>query len=174
MSLRQSLPRPIKQFVKRKLSERGFYSIRDAKGLGEHGFYAVRALGESTAIDEFRERAFSIMDRSRLQTPEDVRALKKKYEKPIFGGIAVDRLLELQAQVIDPTNILLFTGSQLARRVGVHYARYLGFRKRHCASRGDKRREDANCRLSHCGELRRPANGRHPAQSALPPVSASG
>jgi hypothetical protein len=39
MSLRQSLPRPIKQFVKPKLSERGFYSIRDAKGLGEHGFY---------------------------------------------------------------------------------------------------------------------------------------
>ena len=40
-------------------------------------------------------------------------ALKSKYEQPIFGEIAVERLLELQAQIIDPTNILMFTGSQL-------------------------------------------------------------
>jgi hypothetical protein len=112
-------PRAIKEFVKRKLRERGLYSIRDTKGLGEQGFYKVRALGETTTIDEFRERAFGIMDRSRLQTRADVRALEKKYEKPIFGEIAVDRLLELQAQVIDPTNVFLFAASQLTHTLQV-------------------------------------------------------
>jgi hypothetical protein len=113
------LIRPLKKFVKRKLNERGFYSIRDSKGLGERGFHDIRGIREITTIDEFKERASAIMRRSRLQTREDVLGLEKKYEQPIFGEIAVERLLELQAQIIDPTNILMFTGSQLTHTLQV-------------------------------------------------------
>jgi len=62
---------------KRKLNERGFYNIRDGRGLGQRGFYDVRGVGEITTIDEFRERAFAIQKRARLQTQEDVIALKR-------------------------------------------------------------------------------------------------
>jgi len=119
MSLTRSLPRPIKEFVKRKLSERGFYNIRDGRGLNERGFYDIRGVGEITTIDEFKERAFAICRRSRLQTREEVLALEKKYGQPLFGEIAVERLLELQAQIIDPTNVLMFTGSQLTHTLQV-------------------------------------------------------
>jgi hypothetical protein len=114
-----SLTSPIKEFVKRKLNERGFYHVRDGMGLNEHGFYDIRGVGEITTIDEFKQRAFDICKLSRLQTQEDVIALKKKYEEPIFGEIAVERLLELQAQIIDPTNTLMFTGSQLTHTLQV-------------------------------------------------------
>jgi Myo-inositol oxygenase len=114
-----SLASPIKEFIKRKLNERGFYDVRDGKGLNERGFYDIRGVGEITTIDEFRERAFATMKRARQQTQEDVIALKKKYEQPIFGEIAVERLLELEAQIIDPTNILLFAGSQLTHTLQV-------------------------------------------------------
>ena len=114
-----SLTRSLKAFAKRKLSEHGLYSIRDTPGLSKRGFYEIRGLGEITTIDEFKERAFAIMRRARLQTREDGIALKKKYEQPIFGEIAVERLLELQAQIIDPTNTLMFTGSQLTHTLQV-------------------------------------------------------
>jgi Myo-inositol oxygenase len=119
MSLIRSLPRPIKGFVRRKLNQHGFYHVRDGMGLNEHGFYDIRGVGEITTIDEFKQRAFAICRRSRLQTQKDVIALKKKYEEPIFGEIAVERLLELQAQIIDPTNTLMFTGSQLTHTLQV-------------------------------------------------------
>src|SRR5215813_12127154 len=93
------VPRPIKAFVKRKLNEHGFYNIKDSRGLGERGFYNIHDVGELSTIDEFRERAFAIQKRSQLQTKDDVIALEKKYEKPIFGEIAVERLLELEAQI---------------------------------------------------------------------------
>jgi hypothetical protein len=110
---------PMKKFVERKLNDRGFYYVKDSKGLGERGFYDIRGLEEITTVEEFRERAFAIQKRSRLQTQEEVKALKKKYEEPIFGEIAVERLLELQAQIVDPTNIFLFTGSQLTHTLQV-------------------------------------------------------
>ena len=119
MSLSRSLPRPIKEFVKRKLNERGIYTIKDREGLEKRGFYDIRGVGEIRTIDEFTERAFAIQRRSRLQTPEEVLALKQKYEQPIFGEIAVERLLELEAQIIDPSNYLLFTGSQLTHTLQV-------------------------------------------------------
>src|SRR5271155_2435662 len=108
-NLAAMFPLPIKDFVRRKLNENGYYDIKDGGGLAEHGFYDIRGVGEITTIDEYKERAFEITQRSRLQTQEDVIALKKKYEQPIFGEIAVERLLELAAQTIDPTNTLLFT-----------------------------------------------------------------
>ncbi len=81
MSLRNMarvFPRPIKEFVKRKLNARGFYGIRDIRGLGERGFYDIRGFDEITTVDEFKERAFAIMKRQQLQTREDVIALKKE------------------------------------------------------------------------------------------------
>lgn len=110
---------PIKKFVERKLNARGFYYIRDTEGLAGHGFYDIRGLGEITTVEEFRQRAFAIQRSSRLQTQEDVIALRKKYEQPIFGEITVERLLELQAQIIDPTNVFLFTGSQLTHTLQI-------------------------------------------------------
>ena len=62
------VPRPIKAFVKRKLNEHGFYNIKDGRGLGERGFHNIHGVGEITTIDEFKERAFAIQKRSRLQT----------------------------------------------------------------------------------------------------------
>jgi Myo-inositol oxygenase len=118
-NMARRLPRPIKDFVRRKLNERGFYDLGDIRGLGTRGFYNIRTASEITTVDEFKERAFGIMKRQQLQTREDVIALKKKYEQPIFGEIAVERLLELEAQIIDPTNIFMFTGSQLTHTLQV-------------------------------------------------------
>ena len=118
-NMARRLPRPIREFLRRKLNQHGFYDIRDGRGLNERGFYDLRGVGEITTIDEFKERDFAISRRSRLQTQDDVIALKKKYEEPIFGEIAVERLLELQAQIIDPTNFFMFTGSQLTHTLQV-------------------------------------------------------
>ena len=119
-NMARGLPGPIKELVKRKLNERGLYDIRDIRiGLAARGFYDIRGVHEIKTIDEFKEQAFAIQKRARLQTQVDVIALKRKYEQPIFGEIAVERLLELQAQIIDPTNILMFTGSQLTHTLQV-------------------------------------------------------
>jgi hypothetical protein len=76
-NMARRLPRPIKDFVSRKLNERGFYDLGDGRDLNERGFYDIRGVGEITTIDEFKGRAFAIQKRSRLQTQEDVTALKK-------------------------------------------------------------------------------------------------
>ncbi len=99
------LTRPIKDFVKRKLNQRGFYDIK--------------GLDEIVTIDEFKERAFAIQHRSRKQTLDDVARLRKKYEQPIIGEVPVERLLELLAQIVDPTNFYLFCGSQLTHTLQV-------------------------------------------------------
>lgn len=99
------LPGPVREFVKRKLEKRGFYDIT--------------GLGEITTIGEFRERAWAIQRRSREQTLDDVARLRKKYEQPIIGEVRVERLLELLAQIIDPTNSYLYCGSQLTHTLQV-------------------------------------------------------
>jgi hypothetical protein len=99
------LTRPIKDFVKRKLSERGYCDIK--------------GIGEIVKIDDFKERAFAIQRRSRKQTLDDVARLRKKYEQPIIGEVPVERLLELLAQIVDPTNFYLFCGSQLTHTLQV-------------------------------------------------------
>jgi len=95
-------PRPIKKFVKRRLSERGIYTIRDTKGLGERGFYDIRGVGEIRTIDEFRKQALAIQRRSRLQTQQEVSALKSKYEQPIFGEIAAEDCLSYRPRSSTP------------------------------------------------------------------------
>lgn len=122
MSLKKNaaawVPPRIKTFVKHRLNGYGFYSIKDGRGLAERGFYNVRGIGEIVTIDEFTERAFNLVSRA-LQTREEVAALKEKYDQPILGEVSVERLLELEAQIIDPTNVFLFTGSQLTHTLQV-------------------------------------------------------
>jgi hypothetical protein len=100
-----SLTRPFKEFVKRKLNERGFHDIR--------------GLEATATIDDFKERALAIQCRARKQTLDDVARLRKKYEQPIIGEVPVEKLLELLAQIVDPTNIWLFCGSQLTHTLQV-------------------------------------------------------
>ncbi len=98
--------RPIRNFVKRKLNERGFHYVN---GLGN----------ELCTIHDFQANAAAIVERAKSQTEADVAALKKKYEEPIIGEVSVERLLELLAQVIDPSNICLYCGSQLTHTLQV-------------------------------------------------------
>jgi hypothetical protein len=94
-----------KNFVKRKLNERGFHDIR--------------GLGEIATIDEFKARALAITNRAGKQTLDDAMRLRQKYQQPIIGEVPVERLLELLAQVIDPTNVWMFCGSQLTHTLQV-------------------------------------------------------
>jgi hypothetical protein len=87
--------------------------------LKKRGWHDITGIGEITTIDEFRERAFAIQRRSRKQTLDDVAQLRKKYEQPIIGEVPVERLLELLAQIIDPTNFYLYCGSQLTHTLQV-------------------------------------------------------
>jgi hypothetical protein len=98
--------RPIRTFVKRKLNDRGFHYVG---GLGN----------ELCTIHDYQENAQAVLDRSKEQTEADVAALKKKYEEPIIGEVPVERLLELLAQVIDPSNICLYCTSQLVHTLQV-------------------------------------------------------
>lgn len=95
-----TVTRPIKTLVKRKLNERGYYDVRSLAP-------------ESCSIGEFHKNAAAIAKRARAQTEADVASLRKRYEAPILGEISVERLLELLATVIDPTNCYLYCGSQL-------------------------------------------------------------
>jgi hypothetical protein len=101
-----SLARPVKKFVRKKLNERGFYYIR---GTGV----------ERCTIDDFRRNSQAVIERASEQTEADVAALEKKYEQPILGEVSVERLLELLAQIIDPSNTYLYCGSQLVHTLQV-------------------------------------------------------
>jgi hypothetical protein len=71
--------------------------------------------GNSPASDDhakFDHRAQEIMERHRLQTAQDVAALKKKYEKPAFGKVAVWDLIEKLAMCVDATDGKLGGSSQ--------------------------------------------------------------
>ena len=46
-NMARRLPRPIKDFVRRKLNERGFYDLGDGRVLNERGFYDIRASAKS-------------------------------------------------------------------------------------------------------------------------------
>lgn len=94
-----SIIHPIKSFVKNRLNRRGYYS--------------VRGMNPVCTIEDFRARSEEIQRKSSLQTKEDVALLQKKYEQPIIGEVSVYRLMELLAQIIDPTNNYLYCGSQL-------------------------------------------------------------
>ena len=61
-NMARRLPRPIREFLRRKLNQHGFYDIRDGRGLNERGFYDLRGVGEITTIDEFKERDFAIFE----------------------------------------------------------------------------------------------------------------
>lgn len=102
----QSVTRPIRNFIHRQLNQRGWHRLQGT-GL------------EMSTIEDFQRRAYEIADRRQYQTRESVAALKKKYEKPIIGEISVYRLLELSAQVLDPSNCYLYCASQLTHTLQV-------------------------------------------------------
>ncbi|WP_395665756.1 inositol oxygenase family protein [Methylocella sp.] len=87
--------------------------------LNRQGYYNITGLDAIRHIEDFRANSGEVMARSRAQTPADVEALRKKYEEPIFGEMSIYRLLELQAQVIDPTNLYLYCGSQLTHTLQI-------------------------------------------------------
>lgn len=87
--------------------------------LNRQGYYNIEGIEAIRHIEDFRANSGVVMERSRAQTLADVVELKKKYEQPIFGEISIYRLLELQAQVIDPTNLYLYCGSQLTHTLQI-------------------------------------------------------
>jgi len=66
--------------------------------------------GDDRAV--FQHRAQEIIDRHRRQTAESVAALKEKYEKPVFGKVAVWDLIEKLALCVDTTDGSLGGASQ--------------------------------------------------------------
>jgi hypothetical protein len=59
------------------------------------------------------ERARGIVARHRLQTREQVEALRKRYAKPLFGKVRVWELIERLGACVDPSDERLFCASQL-------------------------------------------------------------
>ena len=60
----------------------------------------------------FARNAEAICTRHRQQTPDTVAALRRKYDAPLFGNIAVWSLVEKLAQCVDPTDMRLYGVSQ--------------------------------------------------------------
>ncbi len=104
--MKKYVPRPVKKMVSRQLNKLGFHYIR--------------GLGEIRTIEEFQRDAGTLFACRGNQTLESVAALKEKYEtQPIIGEVRVQRLLELLAQVIDPSNVFLYCTSQLTHTLQV-------------------------------------------------------
>jgi hypothetical protein len=59
------------------------------------------------------DNAIGVRDRHVAQTVEDVAALRRKYQAPVFGKVPVWDLVEKLAQCIDPADRRLFCTSQL-------------------------------------------------------------
>lgn len=80
--------------------------------LRRHGL-EVRRLDFDRAA-AFRSSSDDIIRRHRGQTQETVRALREKYETPVFGRVRVWELVERLAQCVDPTDTkLLCTNQQI-------------------------------------------------------------
>jgi hypothetical protein len=60
----------------------------------------------------FRQQAAPILQRHRSQTVEQVRALRAKYSRPVFGKVRVWELIERLGSCVDPTDERLFCASQ--------------------------------------------------------------
>ncbi len=87
--------------------------------LNRQGYYNIAGIEGIRTIEDFKANAGAVVERSRTQTAADVAELQKKYAQPIFGEMPVYRLLELQAQIIDPTNLYLYCGSQLTHTLQI-------------------------------------------------------
>jgi hypothetical protein len=73
----------------------------------------ARPLSVPAGMAAFRADAEEIFARHARQTAETVGGLKRRYEEPMFGKVAVWDLVQQLAFVIDPTDMRLFCGSQL-------------------------------------------------------------
>ena len=111
---------PTRDFVKRRLNQLG---IRPKdfvnKQMSRLGYCSVPRFEPLHTIEEFHSYSTEIRRNSRLQTLEEVTQLRKKYEEPIFGEISVYRLMELLAQVIDPTMEFVYCASQLTHTLQI-------------------------------------------------------
>ena len=126
MTMMMRVTQPTKDFIKRKLNQLGIQdtaALRPKnfviKQLNRHGYYNVLGLEEFRSIKDFQSYGAEIRRNSRQQTLEEVAQLRKKYEEPILGENSVYRLLELLAQIIDPTMDRLYCVSQLTHTLQV-------------------------------------------------------
>ena len=104
--MKKPIPRPVKRLI--------------SKQLNRVGFHYIRGIGEIRTIEQFQREATALFNSRHRQTIETVAALRKKYEtEPIIGEVRVRRLLELLAQVIDPSNLFLYCTSQLTHTLQV-------------------------------------------------------
>ncbi len=110
---------PVLDMVRSLVSGNGALKGLVVNALNRQGYYNIAGLEAIRTIEDFRANSGAVMERSRRQTPEDVAQLRKKYEQPILGEMSVYRLLELQAQIIDPTNLYLYCGSQLTHTLQI-------------------------------------------------------
>jgi Myo-inositol oxygenase len=120
MTMMMGVRKPTKDFIKRRLNQLG---IRPKDFVNEQmsrlGYLSVPRFEPLHTIEEFHSYGAEIRRNSRQQTLEEVAQLRKKYEEPILGEISVYRLLELLAQIIDPTMDRLYCVSQLAHTLQV-------------------------------------------------------
>lgn len=72
----------------------------------------VKPVAHQDSLEEFTKTARQIHERHRLQTAQSVAALKKKYEHPVFGKVAVWDLVEKLGQCVDVTDPSLGGASQ--------------------------------------------------------------
>ena len=105
-TIKNSIPQPVKRFVQDKLEQVCLHYVGKA--------------GKLRTMAEFRRNADAIFGSRESQTLESVAALRQRYEtRPIIGEVSIERLFELLAQVIDPTNLGLYCGSQLTHTLQV-------------------------------------------------------
>lgn len=78
--------------------------------------YTVRRAKPNDLLDlhqrDYKKKASAICSRHRQQTVDMVIALKKKYEQPVFGKVAVWDLVDRLAMCVDPTDPGLYNASQ--------------------------------------------------------------
>lgn len=92
-----------------------------ASGLaGSAGGYLIRRRGElarisarASATDEFKSRAATIRATQAKQTVDDVVALRRKYQDPIFGKARVWEMIEKLGMCVDASDDALMCTSQL-------------------------------------------------------------
>jgi hypothetical protein len=75
--------------------------------------------GDWEDVERLRERSKAILALHHQQTAADVAALRDRYSTPILGEVTPYRLLELLAQVVDPTIPVLGCTSQLTHTLQV-------------------------------------------------------
>lgn len=97
------------QVLKRTLKNMLFENLR------ERGYHIQRISSHQRhSYEDFHKQAQIICERHWEQSKETATALKKKYEKPVFGKVRVWNLIERLGKCIDSGDRTLYCTSQLA------------------------------------------------------------